>query len=210
LRGSEFNAPWRGGNPAEHLTIVPFTRMLAGPIDYTPGIFELDLSEYKKGAFVPTTLGYQLAEYVVIYGPMQMASDLPNNYAKNSRAFKFIKGVPTDWETSKVINGEIGEYLTIVRKDRHSDNWYLGSLTNNKRRNISLRFSFLSLNTKYVATIYADGPNAHWKRNPKILKISKYIVTSNTRWLLKLAKGGGQAISFVPADEESLKSLEEI
>ena len=210
LRGSEFNAPWRGGNPAEHLTIVPFTRMLAGPIDYTPGIFELNLSEYKKGAFVPTTLGYQLAEYVVIYGPMQMASDLPNNYTKNSRAFQFIKGVPTDWETSKVINGKIGEYLTIVRKDRHSDNWYLGSLTNNKRRNISLRFSFLSYNTKYVATIYADGLNAHWKRNPKILKISKYIVTSNTQWLLKLAKGGGQAISFVPADEESLKSLEEI
>ena len=210
LRGSEFNSPWGGGNPAEHLTIIPFTRMLAGPIDYTPGIFELDLSKYKKGAFVPTTLGYQLAEYVVIYGPMQMASDLLKNYNKKLRVFRFIKNVPTDWETSKVINGKIGQYITIARKDRHSENWFVGSLTNNQRRNIPLQMSFLPLNTKYVATIYADGPTAHWKRDPKRLTISKYIVTSKTKWIMKLAEGGGQAISLFLADEESLKSLEEI
>ena len=210
LRGSEFNAPWGGGNPAEHLTIVPFTCMLAGPIDYTPGIFMHNLSKYKKGAYVPTTLGYQLAEYVVIYGPMQMVSDLPENYNKKTRLFRFIKNVPTDWETSKVINGKIGQYITIARKDRHSENWFVGSLTNNQRRNIPLQMTFLPRNTKYVATIYADGPKAHWKRNPNKLTISRYIVTFRTNWLIKLAEGGGQAISLFPADPESLKSLEEI
>jgi len=209
LRGSEFNSPWGGGNPAKHLTIIPFTRMLAGPIDYTPGIFKLDLDEFREGSRVPTTLAYQLAEYIVIYGPMQMASDLPEHY-EGHPAFQFIKEVPTDWQTSKVIHGKIGDYVTIVRKDRDSENWWLGSLTNNRQRSLLTRLRFLSPNTQYVATFSADGDKAHWKKNPHKIDISSAIVSNETLLNLKLAKGGGQAISFVPASENDLQKFEQL
>ena len=198
LRGQEFNA-WStdGGNPPEHLTIVPFTRMLAGPIDYTPGIFDIKFDKYKPDNQVNTTLTHQLALYVVIYSPVQMAPDLPENY-EGHPAFQFIKDVGVDWDTSIFLNGEIGEFITMARKERNTGNWFLGSITDENERMIDISLNFLEDGEEYTTTIYSDDENSHWDDNPTAYKIQNKSVTSKDSLKLELAPGGGTAISFFP------------
>ena len=202
-RGQEYNA-WskEGGNPPEHTTIIPYTRMLAGPFDYTPGIVDLIFPEYRPHNRVKSTLAKELALYVVLYSPLQMLADLPENYEKNLPAFQFLLDLPVDWQDTKVLNGEIGEYITIVRKDRNSDDWYLGSITDENVRRFDVPFTFLDPNKKYVAEIYADGVHADWIYNPFSLDIYKLLVDSNTILKLRLANGGGQAMRIRPAYEQ--------
>jgi len=197
LRGQEFNA-WAsdGGNPPEHLTIVPFTRMLAGPIDYTPGIFNIKLGPTKPDNQVNTTLAHQLALYVVIYSPIQMAADLPENY-EGQPAFQFIKDVGVDWEQTKVLDGEIGEFVTIAREERETGNWFLGSITNQEARSITVKTDFLKPGITYLATVYADAPEAHWYDNPTEYRMEEMEATSESIVSLNLAPGGGAAISFI-------------
>lgn len=197
LRGQEFNA-WAsdGGNPPEHLSIVAFTRMLAGPIDFTPGIFNIKFNEYKKDNQVNTTLAQQLALYVVIYSPVQMAADLVEHYEANPKPFQFIEDVGVDWEQTKVLNGEVGDYVTIARKERGTGNWFVGSITDENARSFAVDLSFLDANQKYVATIYKDGKGAHWDKNPTALDIETITVDNTTKINLNLAEGGGEAISL--------------
>jgi len=197
LRGQEFNA-WsvEGGNGPEHTTIVPFTRMLAGPIDFTSGIFNLKLNPYKPNNQVQTTLAKQLALYVVIYSPIQMVADLPQNYEGNP-AFQFIRDVGVDWQQTKILNGEIGDFITIVRKERKTGNWFLGSITDKNKRDININFDFLEPKTTYIATIYEDGKDADWKNNPTSINIRKITLDNTTKLILHLAPGGGTAISII-------------
>ena len=198
LRGQEFNA-WSqdGGNPPEHLSIVAFTRMLAGPIDFTPGIFNIKFDQYKKDNQVNTTLAHQLALYVVIYSPVQMAADLVEHYEANPAPFQFIKDVGVDWEKTDVLNGEVGDFVTIARKERNTGNWFLGAITDENSRTININFDFLDTDTNYEAILYKDGENAHWNTNPLDLKIEKIEITNQSKLTLKLAEGGGLAISII-------------
>jgi len=197
LRGQEFNA-WAsdGGNPPEHLPIVAFTRMLAGPIDFTPGIFNIKLDPYRPDNQVNTTLAQQLALYVVIYSPLQMAADLIDNY-KNHPAFQFIEEVPVNWEQTKVLNGEVGDYVTIARQERGSDNWFVGSITDENPRDITLTFDFLSPDHTYKATLYKDAPDAHWDTNPTAYEIEELEINANSTLTVHLAAGGGMALSLI-------------
>ena len=196
LRGQEFNA-WAsdGGNPPEHLPIVAFTRMLAGPIDYTPGIFNIKLEPWKKDNQVNTTLAQQLALYVVIYSPIQMAADLPEYYEGNP-AFQFIRDVGVDWQRTEVIEGEPGDFVTIARQERGTGNWFVGSITDENARSMNIALDFLEPGVAYEATIYADADDAHWDMNPEAYQITREEVTSETTLQLKLAAGGGAAISI--------------
>ncbi len=196
-RGQEYDA-WStdGGNPPSHTTILPFTRMLAGPFDFTPGTFNFDYSAV-KGTRVNTTLAKQLALYVIIFSPQQMASDLPENYEGNP-AFEFIKQVPCTWSDTRVINAEIGKFVTMARKDRNSDEWYVGSITNEEARTIEIDLSFLDENRDYRAEIYADGDGADYRSNPEPVKITTRVVDSGKSLKLALAAGGGTAIRLVP------------
>ena len=200
LRGQEFNA-WAtdGGNPPNHLPTVAFTRMLAGPIDFTPGIFNIKMEPYRNENQVNTTLAQQLALYVVIYSPLQMAADLPEHY-EGHPAFQFIRDVGVDWEQSIVLNGEVGQYVTIARQERDTDRWFVGSITNEESRNIIIKTDFLTPNVKYKATIYADGEDAHWNSNPTSVKIEQVVIDSNSELNLNLACGGGVAISILPEE----------
>jgi len=197
LRGQEFNA-WSsdGGNPPEHLSIVAFTRMLAGPIDFTPGIFNIKFDEYKAGNQVNTTLAHQLALYVVIYSPIQMAADLVEHYEANPAPFQFIRDVGVDWSETKVLNGEVGDYVTIVRKERGTGNWFLGSITDETKRGFEIPLDFLDEGENYLAKIYKDGKAAHWDKNPLSIEIESYEVNSTGMMDVDLAEGGGLAISF--------------
>ncbi|MGS2725338.1 glycoside hydrolase family 97 protein [Psychroserpens sp. BH13MA-6] len=198
LRGQEFNA-WSsdGGNPPEHLPIVAFTRMLAGPIDFTPGIFNIKFDAYKKDNQVNTTIAQQLALYVVIYSPIQMAADLVEHYEANPEAFQFIKDVGVDWETTKVLNGEVGDYVTIARKERETGHWFLGSITDENERSLTIQFDFLDDNQEYTANIYKDGQDAHWNDNPLALEIETRVIKKGDELTLNLAPGGGTAISIL-------------
>ena len=198
LRGQEFNA-WSpdGGNPPSHLPTVAFTRMLACPIDYTPGIFNIKLEPYKPNNQINTTLAQQLALYVVIYSPIQMVPDLIENY-EGHPAFQFIRDVAVDWDRSIVLDGEVGEFVTIARKERETNNWFLGSITNEEPRRITIDCSCLEKGKKYSAIIYADGKNAHWDINPLDYQIDTVKVTHKSEISLNLAPGGGCAISFFP------------
>jgi hypothetical protein len=198
-RGNEFNA-WSNGNPPMHETILPFTRLLGGPMDYTPGIFEIKMDIYNptKTEQVHTTLAKQLALYLTMYSPLQMAADLPENYERYPDAFQFIKDVAIDWQESKYLEAEPGDYLTVARKDKHSENWFLGAITDENARNTEIKLDFLSPKTKYTATIYADGADADWQKNPKSYVIKTIQVTSKSKIKLHLANGGGTAISFKP------------
>lgn len=197
LRGNEFNA-WSsdGGNPPEHLTIVPFTRMLSGPIDFTPGIFDIKFDQYKPDNQVNTTLTHQLALYVVLYSSIQMAADLPENY-EGHPAFQFIRDVGVDWDESIVIDGEIGEFVTIARKERETGNWFIGSVTNENEREIIIPLDFLDQDKNYRAVIYKDGEDAHWDKNPTSYLIEDKEVTSKDELNIWLAPGGGVAISLL-------------
>ncbi len=195
IRGQEFNAFSPILNPPEHTVIFPFTRMLAGPIDFTPGIFNLKFDEYKKENQVNTTLSKQLALYVIIYSPIQMAADLPEHY-EGHPAFKFIEDVPVNWDITKVLNGEIGEFLTITRKEKGKDNWFLGSITDEQAREIKIKLDFLSEQKTYKAIIYQDAGNSHYDKNPTAFQIKEMDVNNGMTLNLKLAEGGGTAISF--------------
>ncbi len=207
LRGQEFNA-WsvEGGNPPSHLPTVAFTRMLAGPIDFTPGIFKIKLQPYKEESQVNTTLAQQLALYVVIYSPVQMAADLIEHY-KGQPAFQFIRDVAVDWEQSKVLNGEVGDYVTIARQERGSDNWFLGSITDENPRQLEAALGFLPEGQTYHARIYRDADAAHWDNNPTAITIEDYRVDSGTTLQLKLAAGGGAAVSLMPVEGEAAEKL---
>ncbi|MBS3808272.1 MAG: glycoside hydrolase family 97 protein [Bacteroidales bacterium] len=210
IRGMEYNA-WSKGNPPSHHTILPFTRLLAGPADYTPGIFDVLLqqqhdkrkrlvSEKNLKNRVHTTLAKQLALFVVFYSPLQMASDLVENY-QDHPAFQFIEDVPVDWETTRALNGEIGQYVTIARKDRHSDDWYIGSLTNEKSRKLTLSCDFLDHGKNYTAQVYKDGEDADWKNNPTSYAIDTLkSIHKGSEIELQLAAGGGAAIRLSPED----------
>jgi hypothetical protein len=197
VRGTEFNA-WSEGNPPEHTTILPFTRMLAGPLDFTPGIFDLTFDEYKKENRVRSTLANQLALYVVLFSPVQMAADLPENY-ENQPAFEFIREVPVTWDETRVVNGEIGDFITIAR--RSGDRWYIGSITDENKRILTIDLSFLDDGRKYQARVYADGEDADWETNPRSIDIHDESVTSDTMLTVSLAPGGGQAITITPVEE---------
>ena len=193
VRGQEFNA-WSEGNPPEHTVTLPFTRTLSGPIDFTPGIFNLKFDEYRKDNTVRTTLAHQLALYVVLYSPIQMAADLPEHYQEHLDAFQFIKDVPVDWDDTKVLNAEIGKYVTIARKDKNSEDWFIGSLTNESERELEITLDFLEEGLEYEAIIYQDGENAHYETNPTAYEIKRVRVNSKTHLKIQLVKGGGAAI----------------
>jgi hypothetical protein len=198
LRGQEYNA-WSadGGNPPEHLSIVAFTRMLAGPIDFTPGIFNIKLEPYKDFNQVNTTLAQQLALYVVIYSPIQMVADLPEHY-KGNPAFQFIRDVGVDWEETKVLNGEPGDFVTIARKEKDSDNWFIGSISDENERTLKINLDFLDAGKSYKAILYLDGEDADWNMNPTSVKIEERMVNKESEIELYLAPGGGAAISIMP------------
>ena len=195
-RGTEYEA--FGGNKPFHTTILPFTRLQGGPMDYTPGIFETEVKNVNPNntSQVRSTLAKQLALYVTMYSPLQMAADLPENYERFADAFQFIKDVPVDWQESVYLEAEPGRYITIARKDKHSDNWYVGNTSNENGHTSELLLNFLDKNKKYEATIYADAKNADWQTNPKAYTITKQKVNAKTKLKLTAAKGGGYAISI--------------
>lgn len=200
-RGGEYDAwgPPQGGNHPEHVAVLPFTRMLAGPFDYTPGVVDL---RFGNGQGVSSTLARQLALMVVLYSPLQMAADLPENYEKHPRAFDFIRKVPTDWEDSIALAGEIGDHFVIARKDRHGPGWYLGGVSGSEARSVDVALDFLG-EGDWQAEIWRDADDAHWLDNPESWKHETRRVESNDRLTLDMAPGGGVAIRFMPATGEA-------
>lgn len=195
-RGNEFNnAPTLGITP-EHQTILPFTRLIGGPMDFTPGLFHFKLNQFDiaRTTEVRTTLAKQLALYVTMYSPLQMAGDLPENYEAHLDAFAFIEDVPVDWDDTKVLEAEPGDYLTIARKEKGGNDWYLGGITDENARVSIIKLDFLDPNKKYEATIYKDAPDAHWKTNPEAYIIEKATLDHKSQLSIPLAAGGGYAI----------------
>ena len=199
-RGMEYNAWGEPPNPPEHAVNLVFTRMLAGPMDYTPGVLSL---KGKNDRPIPSTLARQLALCVVLYSPVQMAADLPENNEKHREAFRFIEDVVTDWSETEVLNGEIGDYVTIARKDRRSEDWYLGSITDEHGRQLNVPLSFLDPGRIYLAEIYRDGDKAHWRDNPFDFVRENRELTAADTLTLRLAPGGGEAIRFTPRMAEA-------
>ena len=207
-RGMEFNAWGTPPNPTSHVSTLAFTRMLAGPMDFTPGIFDLkpnekppvreDMPRGDPSNRPQTTLAKQLALYVVLYSPLQMAADLPENYEARPDAFQFIKDVPADWEESRALQGEVGEYVAIARQKRGSEEWFLGAVTDSTPRNLSIPLDFLEEERTYVAQIYRDGADADWDTNPYDYVIEEREVTADTVMAAPLASSGGIAVRFVP------------
>ncbi len=201
-RGQEFNAWGTPPNPPEHIPMLAFTRMLAGPMDFTPGIFDMSFNGLGGDTNRPqTTLAKQLALYVVMYSPIQMAADLPKNYLAKPDAFQFIQDVPTDWQQSIALDGEVGDFIVFARKERKREqytgnDWYLGAVTDENARTIEVKLDFLDKDKQFEAQIYKDGVKAEWKNNPYDLKIEKRTVTANDKLTLKLATSGGTAIRF--------------
>jgi hypothetical protein len=194
-RGTEFES--FGGNNPDHTTILPFTRLMGGPMDYTPGIFQGDLSVYgSKTNKLSTTLVKQLALYVTMYSPLQMAADLPENYKHFMDAFQFIKDVALNWDETYILEAEPGDYVTIARKTKEKQEWFIGGITDENPRIASIDFAFLPKGKSYIATIYEDGKNANWQTNPQSYLIRKMTVNSKTILKQKLAAGGGVAISI--------------
>jgi alpha-glucosidase len=192
-RGMEYNAWGNPVNPPEHEANLVFTRLLGGPMDFTPGVLSLKGQGERR---IQSTIAKQLALYVVIYSPIQMAADLPENYAKFPKPFQFIKDVPVDWADTRMLNGEVGDYVTFARKDRNSDDWYLGAITDEEPRSLAVPLGFLDAGRKYQATIYRDGAAAGFNGNPASIEIETRAVTNQDTLTLKLAPGGGQAIRF--------------
>lgn len=195
-RGNEYHAFSNGNNP-DHETILPFTRLMGGPMDYTPGIFKLkNYVSWAPDRSVHSTLAKQLALYVTLYSPLQMAADLPENYEAKLDAFQFIKDVPVDWDDTKIIEAEPGDYVTIARKQKGKNDWYIGAITDENGRAAIIPLEFLDKNKKYTAVIYRDADGADWKSNPEAYKIEKINVTSASTLEIKLASGGGCAIQL--------------
>ena len=206
-KGQEFNGfmSSKDNNKPNHTTILPFTRLLSSPMDYTPGIFNLvdyryyspDDKRINPNHQIPSTISKELALYVVIYAPVQMAADLPQNY-EGHPAFQFILDVPTDWEKTVIINGEIGEFITTARKDINSDDWFIGSITNEAGRKIEISLSFLDNNKRYKATIYKDPNDGGWKNKPEEIVIEQSEFSNKDVYIIDLRPGGGQAIHLTP------------
>jgi hypothetical protein len=195
-RGTEYQA--FGGSKPNHVTILPFTRLLGGPMDYTPGIFEMDLSTInpQNHSHVNSTLANQLALYLTMYSPLQMAADLPEHYMRYPDAFQFIKDVAVDWDDSKYLEAEPGQYITVARNAKGTGNWFVGSVNGDSVRVSSIDFGFLAPGKKYEATIYADGPDADYKTKPQSYTIRKMVVTRATKLKQRCAAGGGYAVSI--------------
>lgn len=197
-RGTEYEA--FGGNKPDHQTVLPFTRWMGGSMDYTPGIFQTKLDYYFPGdnRFVKTTLVKQLALYVTMYMPLQMAADLPENYKKHMDAFQFIKDVAADWDDTKILSAEPGDYVITARKAKGTENWFVGGITDENKREYSVDFSFLDKGKKYEATIYEDGKDADYIDNPQSYNIYKKEITGKSKINFKMARSGGFAISIKP------------
>lgn len=195
-RGTEYES--FGGNAVDHTTILPFTRLIGGPMDYTPGIFETDCSKMnpENNSRVRTTIARQLALYVTMYSPLQMAADVPEHYEEHMDAFQFIKDVALDWDKSLYLEAEPGDYITIARKAKGTDNWFVGCTADENGHTSDLKLDFLTPGKKYQAVIYADAKDASWDKNPKAYVITKKVVTSKTKLTLRAASGGGFAISL--------------
>lgn len=196
-RGGEYES--FGGNKPFHTTILPFTRLMGGPMDYTPGIFETRIKNVnpENNSFVHSTLARQLALFVTMYSPLQMAADLPENYERFMDAFQFIKDVAVDWDDSKYLEAEPGRYITVARKAKGTNNWFVGCTASENGHMANISFDFLDPKRKYTATIYADGPTAHYEKNPQAYTIKKMTVTNKSRLTLRAASGGGFAISII-------------
>lgn len=195
-RGTEYES--FGGNNADHTTILPFTRLMGGPMDYTPGIFQTKISAYnpENTSFVHSTLTHQLALYVTMYSPLQMAADLPETYNKFMDAFQFIKDVAVDWDQTNILEAEPGDYITIARKAKNKDEWYIGAITDENPRVATITFKYLPKGKTYTATVYADGKNASYDKNPQSYAIRKIKVNSKTVLKQQMAAGGGVAVSI--------------
>ena len=209
-RGTEYQA--FGGNKPNHVTVLPFTRLIGGPMDYTPGIFEMDISKLnpENNSHVNSTLANQLALYVTMYSPLQMAADLPKHYEQFMDAFQFIKDVAIDWEKSVYLEAEPGDYITIARKEKDGDNWFVGNVNGLSPRTSEIEFDFLEKGKTYIATVYADAEDAHYKDNPQAYEIKKYRVNSKSELSQKSAPGGGYAISIMEASKDEVKDLEKL
>jgi hypothetical protein len=209
-RGTEFQA--FGGSKPNHVTILPFTRLIGGPMDYTPGVFEMDISKVNpnNNSHCNSTLANQLALYVTMYSPLQMAADLPENYERFPDAFQFIKDVAIDWDESKYIEAEPGQYITIARKAKGKTDWFVGNVNGETPRTSTLTFDFLESNKTYVATIYSDAPEAHYKTNPQAYTIRKVLVTPKSKLKQWSAAGGGYAIQIQEASSNDLKKLKRL
>lgn len=210
-RGTEYES--FGGNNPDHTTILPFTRLIGGPMDYTPGIFETKISKYNPAntSYVHSTLARQLALYVTMYSPLQMAADLPETYNKFLDAFRFIEDVAVDWDDTKALEAEPGDYITLARKAKGTNNWFIGSTCDENGRVSNIKFDFLDAGKKYIATIYSDGEKAHYDTNPQDYVIRKVIVTNKSKLAQHCAPGGGYAISVIEAktadETKGLKTL---
>ena len=202
-RGNEYNA-FSNGNAPDHETILPFTRLMGGPMDYTPGIFKLKGYSSVANRQVHTTLAKQLALYITIYSPVQMVADLPENYEAKKDAFQFIKDVPVDWDDTKILEAEPGDYVTIARKEKGKDNWFIGAITGEHNRTATIPLNFLDKGKKYNVTIYADAKDADWKTNPEAYTIMHVVSDASSILSLQLAKGGGAAISIMPVENMSI------
>lgn len=196
-RGTEYQA--FGGSKPNHVTLLPFTRLIGGPMDYTPGIFEMDISKINPNnkSHVNSTIANQLALYVTLYSPLQMAADLPENYNKFSDAFQFIKDVAIDWSESNYLEAEPGQYITVARKAKGTNNWFIGNVNGYEPRTSNINFSFLEKGKKYIATIYADGKDADYKTNPQAYTVRKIEITNKSKLSQLSAAGGGYAISII-------------
>ena len=208
-RGTEYQA--FGGTHPHHVTILPFTRLQGGPMDYTPGIFVMDITKInpENQSYCNSTICNQLALYVTLYSPLQMAADLPEHYEMYMDAFQFIKDVAVDWDDSRYLAAEPGQYILAARKEKGAENWFVGAVTNEEQRTLEVNFDFLDNNKRYVATLYADGKDADYATNPDSYKITTGIVTSKSSIKVKMARGGGFAISIRPATDadKKLKNL---
>ncbi|GGW98969.1 glycoside hydrolase family 97 protein [Salegentibacter mishustinae] len=209
-RGTEYQA--FGGNKPNHVTVLPFTRLIGGPMDYTPGIFEMDISKLnpENNSHVNSTLANQLALYVTMYSPLQMVADLPKHYEQFLDAFQFIKDVAIDWEKSVYLEAEPGDYITIARKEKNGNNWFVGNVNGLTPRTSEIEFDFLEKGKTYIATVYADAEDAHYKDNPQAYEIKKYRVNSKSELSQKSAPGGGYAISIMEASKDEVKDLEKL
>lgn len=209
-RGTEYQA--FGGSKPNHVTVIPFTRLIGGPMDYTPGIFEMNISKFSpnNSSRVNSTLANQLALYLTMYSPLQMAADLPENYNRFLDAFQFIKDVAIDWDDSKYIEAEPGFYITVARKAKGTGQWFLGSVGGDEVRTSSVTFDFLEAGKSYIATIYADAKDAHYKTNPQAYEIRKVVVNNKSKLKQHVAPGGGYAISFVEAGKDQTKGLKKL
>ena len=209
-RGTEYEA--FGGSKPSHTTVLPFTRLQGGPMDYTPGIFVMDLSTWAPNqSHVNSTLARQLALYVTMYSPLQMAADLPEHYEKYMDAFQFIKDVAVDWDDSRYLEAEPGQYITAARRAKGTGNWFVGCTSGENGHQSVLKMDFLEPGKTYIATVYADAPDAHYKTNPQAYVIRKGIITSKSVLKLKAAPGGGYAISILEAaDKAATKGLKKL